>query len=166
MPGLELVEAFRVAGKNADVDEALKLQLRVKALPPLDDKPNAVIPERAVGRPLAFLWREGRKAPVVLDHRAIYKVKLSVKMPDGKGVQALPASLEKTGSILNVAEQWAVADGTFWMSRTLRVEERVVPPERYDELRSAASALWTRQQTPVFVVPGGDRGAKYNGDPF
>jgi hypothetical protein len=166
LPGLELTDAFRVAGKNADADDALKLQLKAKPMKPLDDKPFAVVPERAVGRPLAFLWREGRKAPVVLDHRAIYKVKLQVKMPEGKGVQSLPASLQKTGSILNVEEQWAVADGAFWLSRTLRVEERVVPPERYDELRAAASQLWSRQQTPVVVVAGGDRGAKYNGDPF
>jgi hypothetical protein len=167
LPGLELVEAFRVAGKDNDPDQPLKLQLRARPLDPVDDaRKNVVIPERAVGRPLAFLWREGRRAPVVLDHRAIYKVKLSVRMPEGKGVQSLPPSLQKQGSILNVEEQWAVADGKFWLSRTLRVEERVVPPERYDELRSAATALWNRQQTPIVVVPGGDRGAQYNGDPF
>ncbi len=167
MPGLQFLEAFRVASKRgADVDEPMKLQVRVKPLPPLDDKPFAVVPERAVGRPFAFLWREGRKAPVVLDHRAVYRVKLSVKMPDGKGVQSLPASLTKQGSILNVEEQWAVADGAFWLNRTMRVEERIVPPERYEELRSAARALWARQQEPVLVVPGGDRGAKYNGEPF
>lgn len=172
LPGLELVEAFRVAGRGNNPDEALKLQLRAKPLPPLEDRSgqggqkHVVIPERAVGRPLAFLWREGRRAPVVLDHRAVYKVKLSVKMPDGLGVEALPASLQKQGSILNVEEQWAVADGTFWLARTLRIEERVVPPERYDELRAAASALWARQQVPVVVIPGGDRGAAYGGDPF
>jgi hypothetical protein len=167
LPGLELVEAFRVAGKGNNPDEALKLQLRVRPLAPLDDRSrHVVVPERAVGRPLAFLWREGRKAPVVLDHRAVYKVKMSVKMPEGMGVQALPASLQKQGSILNVEEQWAVADGAFWLSRVLRVEERVVPPERYDELRAAALALWSRQQTPIVIVPGGDRGAAYNGDPF
>jgi hypothetical protein len=134
-------------------------------MPPLGD-PFVIVPERAVGRPLAFLWREGRRAPVVLDHRAIYKVKMSIRMPEGKGVQSLPASLQKQGSILNVEEQWAVADGAFWLARTLRIEERIVPPERYDELRRAATALWARQQTPITIVDGGDRGAAYNGDPF
>lgn len=166
LPGLELVEAFRVAGRGNDPDDVLKLQLRAKPLPPYGPDPFVVIPERAVGRPLAFLWREGRRAPVVLDHRAVYKVKMSIRMPEGKGVQALPASLQKTGSILNVEEQWAVADGAFWLSRTLRIEERIVPPERYDELRRAATALWARQQTPITIVDGGDRGAAYNGDPF
>ena len=165
LPGLELVEAFRVAGKGNDPDDVLKLQLRARPLPPHGEA-FVVIPERAVGRPLAFLWREGRKAPVVLDHRAVYRVKLSVRMPEGKGVQALPASLQKQGSILNVEEQWAVADGQFWLARTLRIEERIVPPERYDELRAAATALWARQQTPITVIDGGDRGAAYNGDPF
>jgi hypothetical protein len=165
LPGLELVDAFRVAGRANDPDEALKLQIRARPLPPYGD-PFVVIPERAVGRPLAFLWREGRKAPVVLDHRAVYRVKLSVRMPEGKGVQGLPASLQKTGSILNVEENWAVADGQFWLARTLRVEERIVPPERYDELRQAATALWARQQTPITLVDGGDRGAAYHGDPF
>ncbi len=166
LPGLELVEAFRVAGKGNDPDDPLKLQLRAAPLPPLREREHVVIPERATGRPLAFLWREGRKAPVVLSHRAVQKVKLAVKMPAGLGVAALPPSLAKQGSILNVEEQWAVADGTFWMSRTLRIEERVVPPSRYHELRSAAVALWGRQQAEVKIVPGGDRGAAYGGDPF
>ena len=165
LPGLELVEAFRVAGNRNDPDDVLQVQLRARPLPAYGD-PFVVIPERAVGRPLAFLWREGRKAPVVLDHRAVYRVKLAVRMPVGKGVQALPASLQKQGSILNVEEQWAVADGQLWLSRTLRIEERIVPPERYDELRQAATALWARQQTPIVIVEGGDRGAAYNGDPF
>jgi hypothetical protein len=167
LEGLQLVEAFRVAGKDNDPDAPLKLQLRAAPLKPFDDaKPFTVIPERAVGRPLAFLWREGRKAPVVLDHRGVQRVKMSVRMPEGKGIKALPASLQKQGSILKVEEQWAVADGAFWIQRTLRVEERVVPPERYDELRAAAAALWARQQLPVEVVDGGDRGAAYGGDPF
>lgn len=166
LPGLQLVEAFRVAGRGNDPDGPLKLQLRAAPLAPLAERPSVIIPERATGRPLAFLWREGRKAPVVLSHRAVQKVKLSVKLPPGLGVAALPPSLAKQGSILNVEEQWAVADGAFWMSRTLRIEERVVPPARYDELRSAAIALWGRQQAEVKIVPGGDRGAAYGGDPF
>ncbi len=154
-------------GPTDDVDAPLKLELRVVPLKAVDDvHPLDLVPERYVGRPLAFLWRDGRKAPVVLDHRGIVKVKLSVKMPEGKGVQELPASLAKSGSILTVDEQWAVADGAFWLSRTLKVQERIVPVERYDELRAAAASLWSRQQQVVHVVDGGDRGAAYNGDPF
>ncbi len=48
----------------------------------------------------------------------------------------------------------------------MRIEERVVPPSRNHDLRSAAVALWGRQQAEVKIVPGGDRGAAYGGDPF
>jgi Domain of Unknown Function with PDB structure (DUF3857) len=164
---IELTDPLRVASKDNDAEAPLKLQMRAKPLKPKDDvRPLDITPEVFVGRPLAFLWREGRKAPVVLNHRGITQVKLSVKMPEGKGVTELPASLKKTGSILVVEEQWAVADGAFWLSRSLRVEERIVPPERYDELRAAAQALWSRQQQTVKIVDGGDRGASYGGDPF
>lgn len=164
---LELLEPMRVATKDSDVDAPLKIQMKAKPLRPDDEsRPFDIVPERFVGRPLAFLWRVGRKAPVVLSHRGVVQVKLSVKMPPGKGVAELPASLKKQGSILVVDEQWAVADGAFWLSRTLRLEERIVPPERYEELRVAAGALWARQQQTVKIVDGGDRGANYGGDPF
>ena len=164
---IRFVEVFRVAGRATDADQELKLQLRTSVLPPASDAhPFDIVAEHAIGRPLAFLWREGRKAPVVLDHRSVQRVKLSIKLPPGKGVATLPPSLARQSSILNVEEQWAIADGTLWLARTLRLEERIVPPERYDELQHAAQTLWARQQEPISIIDGGDRGAAYNGDPF
>jgi hypothetical protein len=176
---LSFAEVFEVTGAKGngapgagskDVpedDRPLRLQLRAEPLPARDrERPLEVTAERLVGRPLPFLWRERRQAPVVLDHRGVTEVKLALRLPAGHGVDALPASLSKKGSVFQVDERWAVADGVLWLSRTLRTDERVVPPERYDELRAAATALWARQQQVVRVVPGGDRGAVYKGDPF
>ena len=84
----------------------------------------------------------------------------------GYRVAELPVSLEKAGAIVNIEERWAVADGVLSFQRTYTLNERVVPPERYDELRAPVAASWARAQQVVRVVPGGDRGAAYGSDDF
>jgi hypothetical protein len=119
-----------------------------------------------VGRPLAFLWREGRKSPVFFGARGTTVVRVDVALPPGKGIDALPVSVDKPGPLVHVQERWSVADGILTYIRTIQTVERVVPADRYDELRAAITASWARAQQPVRIIEGGDRGASYGGDAF
>jgi hypothetical protein len=166
--GLQFKEVARVAGKSDSPDETLHLQVTLKALKDPASKAGhlIVVPDVLLGRPYAFLWRATRRAPIMLDHRSVARVKLQVHLPEGMGVGELPPTLQRPGPLASVDEQWAIADGVLWLSRTLRIDERIVPADRYDELRVPLAALWGRQQEPVAIIEGGDRGANYRGDPF
>lgn len=164
-PGIGFVDVFRVAGTapRGERDDSLKVQVR---LVPIALGSTNVSPDEIIGRALGFLWREGRRSPVFLGARSTWRVRVHLKMPEGMGVAELPVSLEKAGAIINIEERWAVADGVLSFQRTFTVNERVVPPERYDELRAPVAASWARAQQVVRVVPGGDRGAAYGSDDF
>lgn len=166
--GMQFESVVRVAAKADDPDQPLRLQIPLlprKVATQAGDRLD-VVPEQMLGRPFAFLWREARKAPVVFDHRFTETLKATLALPDDKGLLQPPGELARETPFFAVEERWAVADGALWTSRTLKVNERVVPPERYDELRAPVQALWGRQQTPVPIGPGGDRGATYQGAPF
>jgi hypothetical protein len=156
-PGIGFVDVFRVAGSapRGERDDSLKVQVR---LVPIVLGTTNVSPDELIGRALGFLWREGRRSPVFLGARSTWRVRVHLKMPEGMGVAELPVSLEKAGAIVNIEERWAVADGVLSFQRTYTLNERVVPPERYDELRAPVAASWARAQQVVRVVPGGDRG--------
>ncbi len=176
--GIGFQDVFRVAGtvdrpRGGDKDEGLKLQVRLQPLVLGGGKGGAgkgggadVRFDEIVGRPLGFLWREGRRSPVFLGARTTWKVRVDLRMPEGMGVAELPVSVDKPGPVVNIEERWAVADGVLTFQRTITVNERVIPPERYDELRSPVVASWARAQQVVRVVAGGDRGAAYGSDDF
>lgn len=163
--GMEMGDVFRTASRSTDAkgrEEAIKLQSR---LAPLRVK-GTVVMDDVVGRPLAFLWREGRKSPVFFGARGTTIVRVDIALPPGKGIESLPVSVDKTGPFVNVQERWSVADGVLTWIRTISAVERVVPADRYDELRGPITASWARAQQPVRIVEGGDRGASYGGDAF
>ena len=164
-PGVVFSDVFRVAGTvpRGNIDEALKVQVRLQ---PLKLKNTNVVFDDVVGRPLGFLWREGRRSSVFLGARTVWKIRVDLKMPEGMGIAELPVSVDKPGSVVNVEERWAVADGVLSFQRTFTFNERIVPPARYDELRSPVVASWTRARQIVRVQPGGDRGAAYGSDQF
>lgn len=163
--GMALGDVFRTASQTSNVksvDESIKLQA---ALSPLRIG-NVVVMDDLVGRPMAFLWREGRKSPVYFGARGTSTVRVDIALPPGLGIDALPVSIEKAGPLIHVQERWSVADGVLSFVRTVKTMERVVPASRYDELRGAMTASWARSQQPVRIVPGGDRGSSYGGDAF
>lgn len=162
--GMVLGDVFRTASRSTEKgrDEAIKLQSR---LTPLRTR-NTIVMDDVVGRPLAFLWREGRKSPVFFGARGTVIVRVDITLPAGKGVEALPVSVDKPGPFVNVQERWSVADGVLTWIRTISSVERVVPAERYDDLRAPIAASWARSQQAVRIIDGGDRGAAYNGDAF
>jgi hypothetical protein len=163
--GLAIGDVFRTASRSGDAkgrDEAIKLQSRLSPLRTRD----VVVMDDIIGRPLAFLWREGRKSPVFFGARGTTVVRVDVALPPGKGIEALPVSIDKPGPLVNVQERWSVADGVLTFIRTVQTVERVVPADRYDELRAAITASWARSQQPVRIIAGGDRGASYGGDAF
>lgn len=164
-PGIGFVDVFRVAGTapRGEKDESLKVQVR---LAPLNLGGTNVSPDDIIGRALGFLWREGRRSPVFLGARTTWKVRVDLKMPEGFGVAELPVSLDKPSPLVHIEERWAVADGVLSFQRTYTLTERVVPPERYDELRAPVVASWARARQVVRVVAGGDRGAAYGKDDF
>lgn len=176
-PGIGFVDVFRVAGtvgsggaakRGSDKDDGLKMQVRLQPLPFEGQQGGGtdVRFDQIVGRPLGFLWREGRRSPVFLGARSTWKVRVDLRMPDGMGIAELPVSVDTPGSVVNIEELWAVADGVLSFQRTITVNERVIPPERYDELRGPVVASWARAQQIVKVVPGGDRGTAYGKDDF
>jgi hypothetical protein len=156
-------DVFRIASKTTNDDDSIKVQARIKqgVLPT-----NRIVMDDLVGRPGAYVWREGRRSPIFLGHKRTWRVRVAVKLPPGVGIAELPVSVEKEGPLVSVDERWAVADGTLFFQRNLVFHVRIVPPERYDELRSALMSSWERAAQSVALVPGGDRGAVYNGDPF
>jgi hypothetical protein len=162
--GVPFQDVFRLAARNeADKDEAVKVQVRLAAL---DVGIDAVTPERLLGRPWGFLWREGRRSPTFLGARRMWTVRLDLKLPEGLGVAELPVSLEKSGSLVDIVERWAVADGVLTFQRTLTNHERIIGPARYADLRAPVVASWARARQPVQLVAGGDRGTTYGRDEF
>ena len=163
--GVAFQDVFRVAGTvpRGERDESLKVQVRLQ---PLKLKSTDVVFDDVVGRPLGFLWREGRRSSVFLGARTTWKIRVDLKMPEGMGIAELPVSVDKPGSVVNVEERWAVADGVLSFQRTFTFNERIIPPGRYDELRAPVVASWTRARQVVRVQPGGDRGAAYGSDQF
>jgi hypothetical protein len=162
--GMPIGDVFRTASRDTAKGraEAIKLQSR---LAPLRSK-DVVVMDDIVGRPLAFMWREGRKSPVFFGARGTNVTRVDIKLPEGKGVEALPVSIDKAGPIISVQERWSVADGTLTFIRTITTNERTVAADRFDELRAAITSSWARTEQPVRIVVGGDRGAAYNGDAF
>ncbi len=166
--GMEFESVVRVAAKSDDPDQPLKLQIPLlpkKVATPAGDRLD-LLPEAMLGKPFAFLWREARKAPVVFDHKLIESVKATLALPPSMGLLEPPAEVKRASAYFTVDERWAVADGALWTSRTLRLDERVVPPESYDDMREPVRALWARQESPIKIGAGGERGASYAGDPF
>ena len=163
--GVVFGDAFRVAGTvpRGEGDESMKVQARLQ---PLKLKSTNVVFDDVVGRPLGFLWREGRRSSVFLGARTVWKIRVDLKMPEGMGIAELPVSVDKPGSVVNVEERWAVADGVLSFQRTFTMNERVIPPGRYNELRAPVVASWIRAQQVVRVQPGGDRGTAYGSDQF
>ena len=164
LDGFELADVLKVSGKGNDADDVYRVQARLASgrIAPA----SAVIMQELAGRPFSFLWRDGRRSAVFLDHRRIWKVRIEVKMPPGLGVSELPVSVDRPGPVVSVEERWAVADGALLYQRTLTMHERVLPASRYEDLRAPILASWQRSSQPVVLVAGGDRGAAYGGDPF
>jgi hypothetical protein len=171
-PGDDAGFAFDVVARAQTgtdrADEPLKLQI---ALAPtriatrVGDRLE-LTGERLLGRPLSFLWREARRSPVVLANRSISRTKISVKLPAKMGVGELPQTFKRDAPLVASQLEWAIADGVLWANRVIRLDERIVPAERYVELRDPLTALWMRAQTPIRVMSGGNRGQSYDGDPF
>jgi hypothetical protein len=162
--GLPFADVFRLASRNeSDKDEAVKVQVR---LGDIELGGTDVVPEKLVGRPFGFLWREGRRSATFLGARRSWQVRLDVKLPDGLGIAELPVSLEKTGPIVDVQERWSIADGVLSFQRTLTNHERIVSPARYDDLRGPVVGSWMRARQPVRLKKGGDRGTAYGRDEF
>jgi hypothetical protein len=163
--GLSVGEIFRSAARTDEakaLDEAVRLQATLAPLRLRD----VIVMDDVVGRPMAFLWREGRTSPVYFGARGTTTVRVDVTLPPGLGIDALPVSVDKPSPLVHVQERWSVADGVLTFVRTIKTMERVVPASRYDELRGAIVASWARAQQPIRIVPGGDRGASYDGDAF
>jgi hypothetical protein len=160
---ITFTDVFRVASKEGNEDDSIRVQARMKQGIIAG---NRIVMDELAGRPAAFMWREGRRSPVFLGQKRTWRVRVAVKMPTGLGIAELPVSMDKPGSLVSVDERWAVADGTLFFQRNMVFHERIVPPERYDEMRAAITSSWARASQVVSLVPGGDRGAVYNGDPF
>jgi len=163
--GLSITDVFRVASRSKDDkgrDEAVTLQSRLVP----GRTGDVLVMDDIAGRPLAFLWREGRKSPVFFGARGTFVVRVDVKLPPELGVEGLPVSVDKAGPLLDVQERWAIADGTVTYIRTIKTNERVVAADRYDELRAPITSSWARAQQPINLKAGGDRGANYGGDAF
>jgi hypothetical protein len=163
--GMELGDVFRVASRTTDDrsrDEAIKLQAK---LTPLRVK-NTIVVDDIIGRELAWLWREGRTSPVFFGARATHTLRVDITLPPTMGIDALPISVDKPGSLVSFQERWSVADGVLTFIRTVTTQERTLAADRYDDLRAPVVASWNRAQQPVRIIAGGDRGANYNGDDF
>jgi hypothetical protein len=165
---IEWSSVVAVAGKRDDPDKALKLQVTLSP-------GNVAVPrgsalslnvEKILGRPLPALWREARRMPLVFGHPFTETHRLSLSLPDPMGVDALPRETDSAGELLTIAERWAIADGVLWLDRKMRLDARAVDAAEYLDLRSPVQALWVAQANPVKVMPGGDRGQSYGGDPF
>jgi hypothetical protein len=147
----------------ARTDSALTVRALLR---PVAWDEKLVDPERLLGHPYSFLWREGRRTPVYLGVRRTWTVRLDVALPENLGVVELPVSVEKAGPIIDVAERWSIANGVLSFQRTLTNHERVVPAPRYDDLRAPVVASWARAARGVRLVTGGDRGTAYGTDDF
>jgi hypothetical protein len=161
-------QVIPVGGKGGDPNKPLKLQVVLGAGQVATAKGGALTLnlEKILGKPLPALWREVRRMPLVFDHPYDERVRLSLSLPDTMGVEALPVEIRQDGELLNVEERWAISDGVLWLDRKLRLSARGVDPVDYTTLRGPVVQLWAMQANPLRIMPGGDRGASYSGDPF
>ncbi|MBN2361943.1 MAG: DUF3857 and transglutaminase domain-containing protein [Deltaproteobacteria bacterium] len=119
-----------------------------------------------IGRPNAFLWREGRRTPLDLGYRLSERVVVSVAMPEGMGIWEQPQDRKRETPLVEIDDRFAVADGQAWFLRE-RVQRRVeVRPEDYADFKAFYEALWRHQDNAIQIIAGGDRGKDYQGDPF
>jgi hypothetical protein len=119
-----------------------------------------------LGRLNSFLWREGRRTPLDLGYRLSERIIVSVVLPEGMGIGERPQDRKRETPLVEIDDRFAVADGQAWFLRE-RVQRRaVVAPEDYSDFKAFYEALWQYQDGAIQVVPGGDRGKDYKGDPF
>lgn len=161
-------QVIPVGGKGGDPDKPLKMQVVLGAGEVADEDGGRLVLhlDRILGKPLPALWREVRRMPLVFDHPYDERVRLSLKLPDGMGIEALPTEVQREGDMLRVRERWAISDGVLWLDRQMTLDARAVDPVDYLALRAPITELWAMQASPMRVFPGGDRGRTYEGDPF
>lgn len=119
-----------------------------------------------IGKPLDFLWREGRRTALDLGYRLSERISIAVTMPDDTGVGDQPQDRKRDSELMRIDDRFSVADGQAWFLRERVQKVSLIKAEQYSELRSIYQALWQHQDLMIEVVPGGDRGKDYSGDPF
>lgn len=119
-----------------------------------------------LGQPHPYLWRERRQMPLLRSHRSRERHRVTLEMPAGYGVAALPASHEASSPLIQWQDQWSVANGALFLERTLVFAERTVGAEQYPQYRAPIDRLWQFQQNGLALIPGGERGESYGNAPF
>lgn len=152
--------------RNDDKTLILRADIPPFALGDVRNGNLSVSLERAVGKIWPQFIREMRRYPLVLDHNYAEDLRISVLLPDGMGVAKLPPPHIENNPTMSTDEKWAIADGTLWMNRQIQLDERVIPAERYRDIRDLILGVWARTAQPINIVVGGDRGKAYQGDPF
>jgi hypothetical protein len=154
-------EVLAVGGAKAqDPDATLKLQIvigpTVVAAP--DERTGAlpIFVDDLVGRALPYVWREVRYAPLVIDHKGTQKIKVSIDLPDGIGVEALPGERGEDGSLVKIAERTAVANGELFIERSVIVDARDVLPVEVRCFGVRVTGFWNARA--INLVNGGYRG--------
>jgi hypothetical protein len=121
---------------------------------------------KITGKPLPQLWRDGRRMPLVIQHPYTARVRVAVSLPDGMGLDQLPAELHEKTDLISIDDRYALSGGKLWWDRDVVVNARTVLPGEYTRLKQPIERAWFAAASPIDVVPGGDRGKSYEGDPF
>ena len=119
-----------------------------------------------LGQPHAYLWRERRQMPLLRSHRSSEVHRVTIEMPAGYGIVALPANGRDESPLLQWQDQWSVANGALFLERNLIFAERTVSTRHYPEYRAPIDRLWQFQSNGLELLRGGERGEDYGDAPF
>ena len=151
-----------------DADKALRLQVVLEPAQVAERVGQSLVLSLAqlLGQPHAYLWRERRQMPLLRSHRSREFHRLTVEMPAGYGITALPHNGGGESPLLQWQDQWSVANGALFLERNLVFAERTVSTEQYPAYRTPIERLWQFQKNGLELVRGGDRGENYGDAPF
>jgi len=122
--------------------------------------------DRLLGRPLAQLWREGRRSPWVNPFAYTTAIRLSLKLPRAYGVEGSRDDVEIENEWFSASDKYFVANGKLIIESAFSLQTRRLSPEAYADFHQALKSFWSRRDRPIKIIRGGERGEDYRETPF
>jgi transglutaminase-like putative cysteine protease len=101
--------------------------------------------------PVRPLSKKERRSPVVLRLRERRSADVRLRLPPGYSVPRLPSPVELKTELGHYSIHWALADSELRIRSELQINERILPVEKAEALRSFFDGVLEASGTPVIV---------------